>query len=110
MSPRRPHRPPTLREAQHADVERGWGQVEDQLLPWDTKLVHKAKRWTRVIAAITGLVTIAGSAVVTAKGYATKLWRVVHRGTLAPAAPPVHNPDLASTAVDRVPEPKPPRP
>lgn len=77
----------------------------DELRPWDVKLARKAKRWTRIIAAVTGLITVAGGAVGTAKGYAVKLWRVIHRGTLAPAEPPAHNPDLASTAVDRVPEP-----
>ena len=62
-------RQPTIEEAQQADIDRGWGMVEDQLLPWDTKLVHKAKRFTRVIAAVTGLATAAGGAVGTAKGY-----------------------------------------
>lgn len=107
---RQRHRPLTIHEAQQADIERGWGQIEDQLLPWDTRLAHKARRWTRVIAAVTGLATVAGSTVVTAKGYVTKLWHVVHRGTLTPAELPVHNPNVASTTLDRAPEPTPPKP
>lgn len=66
------------------------------------------KRWARTITAATGLMAAAGTAVVTAKGYATKLWHVIHRGTLPAADVAVHNPGVASTTVDRVPELKPP--
>ena len=104
------HRPPTLREAQQDDIERGWELAADELRPWDVKLARKARHWTRIIAAVTGLITVAGGAVGTAKGYAVKLWRVINRSALAPVEPPAHNPDLASTTVDRVPEPKPPKP
>lgn len=109
MPPRRRRRPPTLLEAAQEDVDRHWELQADALLPWDTRLMHKARRWTKVIGAVAGLLTVAGSTVVTAKGYVVKLWRVVHRGTLTPADVAVHNPDVASTTVDRVPEPTPPK-
>jgi hypothetical protein len=107
MSRRR--RPPTLLEAAHADVEHRLDLQADALLPWDTRLAHKAKRWTRLVAAVTGLATVAGGAAVTAKGYAVKFWRVIHRGTVPPAEPAEHNPDVASTTIDRVPELTPPK-
>jgi hypothetical protein len=109
MSPRR-RRPPTLLEAAQEDLDHKWQLQADALLPWDTRLVHKAKRWTRLVGAVTGLLVAGGTAAVTAKGYVVKFWRVIHRGTLSPAEPAVHNPDVASTAIDRVPEPKPPEP
>ena len=107
MSRRR--RPPTLLEAAQEDIDARWQLQADALLPWDTRLMHKAKRWTRLVGAVTGLLVAGGTAAVTAKGYAVKLWRVIHRGTLPPAADAVHNPDVASTTVDRVPEPTPPK-
>lgn len=109
MAPRR-RRPPTLLEAAQADLDRKWGLEQDALLPWDTRAMHRAKRWARLVGAVTGLMAAGGTAVVTAKGYAVKLWHVVHRSTLPPAELPVHNHDVASTAVDRVAEPTPPRP
>jgi hypothetical protein len=106
--PRRPGRPPTLLEAAQEDIDLQWRLKADALLSWDTRLAHKAKRWTRLVGAITGLLVAGGTAAVTVKGYAVKLWRVIHRGTLPPASVAVHNPDVASTTVDRVPELKPP--
>jgi hypothetical protein len=106
MSSRR--RPPTLQEAQRADVEQGWGQAEEELLTWDTRLAHKAKRWTRLAAAVTGLAAACGTAVVTVKGYAVKLWHVVTRGAPAAAELPATGEPTIST--DRVPQPPPPKP
>jgi hypothetical protein len=101
-------RPPTLQEAQQAEIEQRWGQAEDELLPWDTRLAHKAKRWTRLAAALTGLAAAGGTAVVTVKGYAVKLWHVVTRGAPAAAELPASGEPTIST--DRVPQPPAPKP
>ena len=77
----------------------------DALRPASVRWAAHMKRWTRVVAAGTGLMVAVGSAVGAAKGYAVKLWRVVTRDRPTPAD--VLKTGTPTVATDFVPEPKP---
>lgn len=103
--PRKRH--PTLQEAQQAAVDAGerFLDRQDDLRPWDVKLVGHAKRWTKILAAVAGLASVAGTAVTGI----VKAWRFARAGGATPPAelPATHQPTIATDHVER---PTPPRP
>jgi len=98
MSPRKPDH---LSVAQSDEVARRarW-QRPDALRPWDARLVAHAKRWTKVVSVVAGLVGAASAL----GGAAVKAWRYVRAGgATAPAELPKTG--TPTTAMDFVSEP-----
>jgi len=94
-------RHPTIQEAQQAAIDEGeqYWERPDVLLQWDVRLMHRMKHWAKVVAAVVGFGTAAGTAV----SGVVKAVRWVRAGGSTPPAelPATGQPTIATDHVEK---------